>query len=57
MDVVVAANGSRDYVAIGEAAANGSRDYVREIYVNEGVYEENVKIGSKKRNLMLVGNG
>lgn len=58
-DVLVAADGSGDYATIGEAvAAAPSKSGERfVIYVKEGVYEENVEIGSKKRNLMLVGDG
>lgn len=37
MDVVVAANRSRDYVTIGEAAVTPSKNWERYvIYVNEG---------------------
>lgn len=58
-DVVVAQDGSGTYRTVKEAvdaAPNGGkRRYV--IYVKKGVYKENVDVGKKKRELMIVGDG
>nr|GMD65084.1 pectinesterase 2-like [Ipomoea batatas] len=59
-DVVVAQDGSGDYKTVTEAVnaagkRSGSGIYV--IYVKAGVYKENVNIGSKLKNVMLVGDG
>ncbi|KAF5732938.1 pectinesterase 2 [Tripterygium wilfordii] len=59
-NVVVAQDGSGNYKTITEAVAaaskrSGSGRYV--IYVKQGTYKENVEIGSKLKNIMLVGDG
>ncbi|OEL26470.1 Pectinesterase 2.2 [Dichanthelium oligosanthes] len=58
-DVVVAQDGSGKYRTVKEAvdaAPDGAkRRYV--IYVKKGVYKENVEVGKKKRELMIVGDG
>ncbi|VFQ87860.1 unnamed protein product [Cuscuta campestris] len=60
-NVVVAQDGSGNYRTVGEsvAAAAGRRPgggrFV--IYVKAGVYNENVEIGTKLKNIMLVGDG
>uniref|UniRef100_A0A0E0JPP4 Pectinesterase n=1 Tax=Oryza punctata TaxID=4537 RepID=A0A0E0JPP4_ORYPU len=58
-DVVVAQDGSGKYTTIKEAvdaAPDGGKSrYV--IYVKKGVYKENLEVGKKKRELMIVGDG
>nr|UZQ19737.1 pectinesterase 2 [Gleditsia microphylla] len=58
-NVVVAQDGSGKFKTVKEAVAsapdNGKTRYV--IYVKKGTYKENVEIGSKKKNVMLVGDG
>lgn len=59
-DLVVAKDGSGDYMTISEAVAasverSGTSRFV--IYVKSGVYEENVEITNSMNNLMLVGDG
>ncbi|KAL2943826.1 Pectinesterase 2.1 [Bienertia sinuspersici] len=58
-DVVVAKDGSGNFTTVAEAVASapdkGKQRYV--IYVKEGVYEENVEVGKKKKNVMIVGDG
>ncbi|KAM0865774.1 hypothetical protein ACQ4PT_043050 [Festuca glaucescens] len=58
-DVVVAKDGSGRYKTVKEAvdaAPDGGKNrYV--IYVKKGVYKENVEVGKKKRELMIVGDG
>uniref|UniRef100_A0A0C9RIW0 Pectinesterase n=1 Tax=Wollemia nobilis TaxID=56998 RepID=A0A0C9RIW0_9CONI len=58
-NVVVAADGSGDFKTITEAinkAPNKSNErYV--IKVKKGTYEENVEVGKKKLNILLVGEG
>ncbi|KAL6616195.1 hypothetical protein ACP70R_038465 [Stipagrostis hirtigluma subsp. patula] len=58
-DVVVAKDGSGRYKTVQEAvdaAPDGGKSrYV--IYVKKGVYKENVQVGKKKRELMIVGDG
>ncbi|KAF7840659.1 pectinesterase-like [Senna tora] len=58
-NVVVAKDGSGKFRTVKEAVAsapdNGKSRYV--IYVKKGVYKENVEIGKKKKNVMLVGDG
>ncbi|CAO2182663.1 unnamed protein product [Urochloa humidicola] len=58
-DVVVAQDGSGKYRTVKEAVDaapdGGKRRYV--IYVKKGVYKENVEVGKKKRELMIVGDG
>lgn len=58
-DVVVAKDGSGDFATVAEAVASapdkGKKRYV--IYVKKGVYEENVEVGKKKKNVMIVGDG
>lgn len=60
-DLVVAQDGSGDYKTITEglkAVADRSgmeRRFV--IHVKTGVYKENLKIGSKWKNIMLIGDG
>ncbi|KAK7308152.1 hypothetical protein VNO77_41749 [Canavalia gladiata] len=58
-NVVVAKDGSGKFKTVAEAVAsapdNGKTRYV--IYVKKGTYKENVEIGKKKKNVMLVGDG
>ncbi|KAJ3671477.1 hypothetical protein LUZ60_007556 [Juncus effusus] len=58
-NVVVAKDGSGKFKTVKEAVDsspdNGKSRYV--IYVKKGVYKENVSIGKKKLNLMIVGDG
>ncbi|WVZ68558.1 hypothetical protein U9M48_017486 [Paspalum notatum var. saurae] len=58
-DVVVAQDGSGKYRTVKEAVDaapdGGNSRYV--IYVKKGVYRENVEVGKKKRELMIVGDG
>ncbi|KAK1418757.1 hypothetical protein QVD17_27903 [Tagetes erecta] len=59
-NVVVAQDGSGNYKTIGEAVTaagkrSGSGRYV--IYVKAGTYKENIEIGTKLKNIMLVGDG
>lgn len=58
-NVVVAKDGSGKYRTVQEgvdsAPDNGATRYV--IYVKRGVYKEQVAIGKKKKNVMLVGDG
>lgn len=58
-DVVVAKDGSGKYKTVQEAvdaAPDGGKSrYV--IYVRKGVYKENLEVGKKKRELMIVGDG
>ncbi|PUZ54423.1 hypothetical protein GQ55_5G130900 [Panicum hallii var. hallii] len=58
-DVVVAQDGSGKYRTVKEAVDaapdGGKRRYV--IHVKKGVYRENVEVGKKKRELMIVGDG
>ncbi|XP_061354438.1 pectinesterase-like [Gastrolobium bilobum] len=58
-NVVVAKDGSGNFSTVAEAVAsvpdNGKTRYV--IYVKKGTYKENVDIGKKKKNVMLVGDG
>ncbi|CAO1944802.1 unnamed protein product [Urochloa humidicola] len=58
-DAVVAQDGSGRYRTVKEAvdaAPDGGKSrYV--IYVKKGVYRENVEVGKKKRELMIVGDG
>ncbi|CAL4947065.1 unnamed protein product [Urochloa decumbens] len=58
-DAVVAQDGSGNYRTVKEAVDaapdGGKRRYV--IYVKKGVYRENVEVGNKKRELMIVGDG
>ena len=59
-NIVVAKDGSGDYTTVKAAVAaaakrSGSGRYV--IYVKAGTYSENVEIGSKLKNIMLLGDG
>lgn len=58
-NVVVAKDGSGNYKTVKEAVAaapnNSITRYV--IYVKTGTYKENVEVGKKKKNLMMVGDG
>ncbi|KAK9076431.1 hypothetical protein SSX86_004765 [Deinandra increscens subsp. villosa] len=59
-NVVVAQDGSGNYKTIGAAIAaaakrSGSSRYV--IRVKAGVYNENIEIGKKVKNIMLLGDG
>ncbi|XP_057498614.1 pectinesterase-like [Actinidia eriantha] len=58
-NVVVAKDGSGKYKTVKEAVASApsksTKRYV--IYVKKGTYKENVEIGSKQTNVMLVGDG
>nr|XP_010923950.1 pectinesterase [Elaeis guineensis] len=59
VNVTVAADGSGDYKTVQEAVDSapdkGKVRYV--IYVKEGTYKENVIVGKKKTNVMIVGDG
>ncbi|KAJ9556499.1 hypothetical protein OSB04_011113 [Centaurea solstitialis] len=59
-NIVVAQDGSGNYKTVAEAVAaagkrSGSGRYV--IYVKAGTYSENIEIGTKVKNIMLVGDG
>ncbi|KAH9625747.1 hypothetical protein KSS87_022300 [Heliosperma pusillum] len=58
-DLVVAKDGSGNFTTVGEAVAavpdKAKKRFV--IYVKQGVYEENVEVGKKKKNVMLIGDG
>ncbi|KAG4173749.1 hypothetical protein ERO13_A11G079800v2 [Gossypium hirsutum] len=59
-NIVVAQDGSGNYKTIKDAISaaskrSGSGRYV--IYVKAGTYKENVEIGSKLKNIMMVGDG
>ncbi|KAF2314229.1 hypothetical protein GH714_024291 [Hevea brasiliensis] len=58
-NVVVAQDGSGNYRTIQEAVASApdksKSRYV--IYVKRGTYKENVDVGKKKKNVMIVGDG
>jgi len=58
-NVVVAKDGSGKFKTVSEAVAaapdNSKTRYV--IYVKKGTYKENVQIGKKKKNIMLMGDG
>ncbi|PIN03267.1 Pectinesterase [Handroanthus impetiginosus] len=59
-NVVVAQDGSGDYRTVSAAVAaagkrSGSGRYV--IYVKQGIYRENVNIGTGLENIMLLGDG
>ncbi|MQI72076.1 pectin esterase, partial [Escherichia coli] len=58
-NVVVVKDGSGEFNTVAEAVASApdksKKRYV--IYVRQGTYEENVEIGKKKKNVMLVGDG
>nr|ACJ02103.1 pectin methylesterase [Oncidium hybrid cultivar] len=58
-DVTVSANGGGNYktvqAAVDAAPEKGNSRYV--IYVKKGTYKENVIVGKKKKNLMIVGDG
>lgn len=60
VDIVVAQDGSGNYTTVGAAVEEagkrkGNGRFV--IQVKRGVYEENVEIGSKMKNIMLIGDG
>lgn len=58
-NVTVAADGSGDYETVQEAVDSapdkGKVRYL--IYVKKGTYKENVSVGKKKTNVMIVGDG
>lgn len=59
-NIVVAQDGSGNYKTIGEAIAaagkrSGSGRYV--IHIKAGTYKENIEIGTKLKNIMLLGDG
>lgn len=59
-NIVVAKDGSGDYTTIKAAVTaaskrSGSGRYV--IYVKAGTYSENIEIGTKLKNIMLLGDG
>jgi len=58
-NVIVAQDGSGDYTTIQEAVNSvpdkSKSRYV--IYVKSGIYKENVEVGKKKKNVMIVGDG
>lgn len=59
VNVTVAADGSGNFTSVMEAVA-AAPDYSvlrYVIYVKKGVYNENVEIGKKKWNLMVIGDG
>ncbi|KAJ0988514.1 hypothetical protein J5N97_006870 [Dioscorea zingiberensis] len=59
VEVVVAKDGSGDYMTVGEAVEaapeKSEKRYV--IRIKEGRYEENVEVKKKKTNIMFVGEG
>ncbi|XP_031498016.1 pectinesterase-like [Nymphaea colorata] len=60
--VVVAQNGSGNFRSINDAIAAAPEDLhpsdgYHVIKIKAGVYEENICIGSSKRNIMMVGDG
>lgn len=60
--VTVASDGGGNFSAIADAVAFAPNDTSTEygyfaIYIGEGVYEENVVVGKKKKNLILIGAG
>lgn len=59
-NIVVAQDGSGNYKTIkaaidATAKRSGSGRFV--IYIKKGVYRENIEIGNKMKNIMLVGDG
>ncbi|OVA13138.1 Pectinesterase [Macleaya cordata] len=58
-NVTVAKDGSGNYTTVQEAVSSApdksKTRYV--IYVKNGTYEENVEVGKKKKNVMMVGDG
>ncbi|MQL77326.1 hypothetical protein Taro_009732 [Colocasia esculenta] len=58
-DIVVAKDGSGTYKTIGEAVKAASENNAHRIiiHIKAGRYEENIKVGRKKKNLMFVGDG
>ncbi|RDX97265.1 Pectinesterase 2.1, partial [Mucuna pruriens] len=58
-NVVVAKDGSGNFNTVAEAVASApDKSKTRfVIYVKKGTYKENVEIGKKKKNVMLVGDG
>ncbi|KAL6322513.1 hypothetical protein AAG906_009815 [Vitis piasezkii] len=59
-NIVVAKDGSGDYTTITAAVSaaskrSGTARYV--IYVKAGTYNENIEIGAKLKNIMLLGDG
>ncbi|KAL9856096.1 putative hydrolase [Arabidopsis thaliana] len=58
-DLIVAKDGSGNFTTVNEAVAaapeNGVKPFV--IYIKEGLYKEVIRIGKKKTNLTLVGDG
>ncbi|KAJ6894515.1 hypothetical protein NC652_028319 [Populus alba x Populus x berolinensis] len=57
-NVIVAQDGSGDYTTIQEAV-NSVPDKSKSrhvIYVKSGIYKENVEVGKKKKNVMIVGD-
>ncbi|XP_010259196.1 PREDICTED: pectinesterase 2-like [Nelumbo nucifera] len=59
-DVVVAQDGTGDFETVNEAmnaAAKQKRRGRLLIYVKAGTYRENVQIGKKLKNIMLIGDG
>ncbi|XP_023551648.1 pectinesterase-like [Cucurbita pepo subsp. pepo] len=60
VDLVVAQDGSGDHKTVAaalEEAAKRKTDGRFVIQVKRGVYEENLEIGNKMKNIMLVGDG
>lgn len=58
-DMVVSKDGSGGYTKIGDAVKAAAESSPRRIiiYVKAGRYEENIKVGRKKTNLMFIGDG
>ncbi|KAI4370137.1 hypothetical protein MLD38_018517 [Melastoma candidum] len=59
-NIVVAQDGSGNYKTINEAITaaskrSGTSRYI--IYIKTGVYNENVEVGNKLKNIMFVGDG
>ncbi|XP_072979974.1 pectinesterase-like [Typha angustifolia] len=58
-DAVVAADGSGDYATVQEAVdaapAKSKKRWV--IRIKAGVYQENVEVSKKKKNIMFIGDG
>lgn len=58
-NIVVAKDGSGNFTTVKEAveAVPDKSESRTVIYVKEGIYEENVEVGKKKKNVMIVGDG
>lgn len=58
-NAVVAQDGSGKYTTVADAiaAAPNKSESRYVIYVKEGTYKENVEVGKKQKNIMIVGDG